>query len=536
MNDTWDVLDEPIGPDTTWTRVNVGEAIPGVPTPLTWTWTGPASDIGISQGWARMGVFTAAEAARQSDVDDRFVAISSGRALLNLDRLRAIGDRIPFNSGDKLESSLFSSHAHDGGSKPVRRRYPFVLAKLPVAVLRARSSVLGTVKETDAWWRDGIQQVLVDSDSARQLLRDSAGRYADLTSQQAICTVAGQGLFEALTSLCTRVGLPGAAGLLATSEQAAEVETVEDVWKLATGKLSVEAVLDRHGYHAATQGELAVPSWRMDPTPVIGLAKVYADRNEEDSPSAAQRRRLAERNSAEQDLLRRVTPAGRPGVKLLLRAVRAFVPLRETARMQFLQCFDVARAASWRLGGDLVDAGVLAGPEDAFYLTVEELTAGDRLDSGLVERRRERRTFYQTHEVPLRFTGRPEPVVRMVQDAVDRLDGLAGSPGIVVGRARVIDGPDDTNDLEEGEILVAETTSPSYASFFLLAAGVIVDIGGVLSHGAIVAREMGIPCVINTMTARHVIRTGDLIRVDGDQGVVEILERPSLAPAVGTAR
>ena len=100
-----------------------------------------------------------------------------------------------------------------------------------------------------------------------------------------------------------------------------------------------------------------------------------------------------------------------------------------------------------------------------------------------------------------------------------------GSAGVVEGFARVIDGPDDPNGVEDGEILVAETTNPSYAPFFLVAAGVVVDVGGPLSHGAIVAREMGIPCVINTKNARRSIRTGDLIRVDGNRGVVEVLKR-----------
>jgi pyruvate,water dikinase len=98
------------------------------------------------------------------------------------------------------------------------------------------------------------------------------------------------------------------------------------------------------------------------------------------------------------------------------------------------------------------------------------------------------------------------------------------------GTARVITDPDDAEDLLDGEILVCETTNPSWASYFLVAGAVVVDIGGPLSHGPIVAREMGIPCVINTRDARQVIRTGDLLRVDGTAGVVEILSlRPSNA-------
>jgi pyruvate,water dikinase len=85
-----------------------------------------------------------------------------------------------------------------------------------------------------------------------------------------------------------------------------------------------------------------------------------------------------------------------------------------------------------------------------------------------------------------------------------------------------------------GEVLVCAMTDPSWAPMFLLAAAVVTDIGGPASHGAIVARELGVPCVANTRTGTAVITTGDLLRVDGDAGVVEILERAPVAPTAGS--
>ena len=81
------------------------------------------------------------------------------------------------------------------------------------------------------------------------------------------------------------------------------------------------------------------------------------------------------------------------------------------------------------------------------------------------------------------------------------------------------------DQLEPGEILVCETTDPSWTSLFLVAAGLVIDIGGALSHGAILARELGVPCVINTRVGSAVLRTGDRLRVDGDAGRVEVLRR-----------
>jgi pyruvate,water dikinase len=525
--DDWDVLDEAIGSTTTWTRVNVGEAFPGVPTPLTWTWAGPASDAGVTRGWVRMGVFPRSQSRPGPDVTEHFVAISQGRALLNLDRLREIGDRIPFNSGDKVEQTLFSSDEVAGTSRPVRGRYPFVATKLPVAVILARRSLLASAPVTGAWWTESVRRVAGDGAAARVLLAESAQRYSDLAMHQAQTTVAGQGLFEGLTALCRRYELPdSAAGALATtSEHTPEVRTVEDLWRYAHGSLSLESFLARHGYHAPVQGELAVPSWRVDPSPVQALADTYRRRADGEDPAAVQRRRRQERDGLEQTLLERAPRAAAPVVRKLLAAVRAFVPLREVARLQFLQCYDVARAGANRLAGDLVGSGALADADDVFYLALDELVAGGDPRPDVVAKRRERRASYEACELPLRFTGAPEPLPVERGAADGSLVGIGGSAGVAEGRARVVEGPDDTNGLEDGEVLVAETTNPSYASFFLVASAVVVDIGGMLSHAAIVAREMGIPCVINTRNARHTIRTGDLVRVDGDRGVVEVLER-----------
>jgi len=106
--------------------------------------------------------------------------------------------------------------------------------------------------------------------------------------------------------------------------------------------------------------------------------------------------------------------------------------------------------------------------------------------------------------------------------ATRQLVGVGVSPGVVEGAARVLLDPSE-GELLPGEILVCSITDPSWSSYFLIAAGVVIDIGGPLSHGAIVARELGIPCVINTVDGTRRLRTGDRLRIDGSSGKVEIL-------------
>jgi pyruvate,water dikinase len=527
-----DVLDEDIGEAVFWTRVNVGEAWPGVPTPLTATWAGPGIDAIVSRAWTSLGAFAPDRVPRRDKVDERFSAISQGRVLLNLDLMRSVGDRIPFNSGDKIETALFGAGRPSTPSRSVPGRYPFVAIMAPRAVVRARRSLLATLPVTRAWWSDEVYRPM-DTDRARALLRESADRFVDVGEHQAVSSVAGQGAYDALDALCRRYDLPDAAGVLATDpDLAPELETVNDLWRHSRGEIDLDGFLARHGYHAPVQAELAARSWRMDPRPVQALAKTYTIRAEHEDPMSGQRTRLAERTRLESELLRRAPRALAPLVRAAMFTARRTVPLREVSRMQFLQLYDVARAAAVVLAEDLVARGGLAAAEDAFYLTFAELLSGQIPPDGLVAARRERRAFYQRHEVPLIFRGTPELTEITLGARKDEFRGLGGSPGVVEGLARVIEDPEDSDDLADGEILVCETTNPTWASFFLVAGGVVVDIGAPLSHAAILSREMGIPCVMDTKDARHCIRTGDRIRVDGSRGLVEVLEHAvDLTPA-----
>jgi pyruvate,water dikinase len=104
----------------------------------------------------------------------------------------------------------------------------------------------------------------------------------------------------------------------------------------------------------------------------------------------------------------------------------------------------------------------------------------------------------------------------------DKLKGIAASPGRVTGKACVLRGPEDFDQMEQGEILVARMTTPAWTPLFAMAGGIVTDIGGPLSHGSIVAREYGIPAVLGTVAATHVIQSGQQITVDGDAGIVSL--------------
>lgn len=255
------------------------------------------------------------------------------------------------------------------------------------------------------------------------------------------------------------------------------------------------------------------------------------------SGEAIEASRAGEREAATASLLAALPAAKRPAARLLLAATRRYIPLREVGKTAFLQTLDTARAAARLVGEDLARRGVVGDPEGVFYLTVAEVldaTVAGGIEAGgikdVVAFRRERRDEYLTVKLPESWTGQPEAIPITASEAAQKgteITGLAVSPGVVEGRARVILDPLADDPLEPGEVLVCETTDPSWTSLFLVAAGLVIDVGGPLSHGAILARELGVPCVINSRIGTAVLRTGDLLRVDGDAGRVEVLDTAS---------
>jgi pyruvate,water dikinase len=175
---------------------------------------------------------------------------------------------------------------------------------------------------------------------------------------------------------------------------------------------------------------------------------------------------------------------------------------------------------------------VLGDPDDIFFLTIPEI--GRRATQPIeeiVEARRRRHAEYEALTLPRTWTGMPDPIpIDRVTSTVDALTGVpVSAPATVEGRARVVTDPSSDDPLEADEILVCDATDPSWVSLFVSATALVIDIGGPLSHGAIVARELGIPAVVNTGDGTRAIRTGDRIRVDGKDGRIEILDRANTA-------
>lgn len=295
--------------------------------------------------------------------------------------------------------------------------------------------------------------------------------------------------------------------------------------------------LDRFGYRAMREAELSSKSWAEDPTFVFATIKSYVALGAEADPFASHARQEAARQEAEQYAQRSLGLLRRRLFRQQLGVAQRFIALREKTKAQWVRSMQPARAIFREAGRRLRDQGLIATADDLFLLRFDEFQQA--LLGGLepqaarvaVERRRRDLAICERIELPEWFEGVPRPRWTGGEIATDTgsaapeesggmLTGIAVSPGRVRGRARVITQLDEDAVVEPGEILVAPFTDAAWTPLFFTAAAVVVDLGGPLSHGSTVAREYGLPAVVNVKSGTRQIRTGQEITVDGTRGEV----------------
>lgn len=524
-------LHGPSRPDSTWTTTNVGESVPGIPTPLGWSMWSVAGEIAMRSAFHAIGALSPRELEIPADPRDRLLGIFLGHASLSVSLLCDWAERVPGTDPVTMAEQIFSARPEGYVARRQWRYYPRVALKAGAPLFRVKRMVLGDRRDAEAF-RAKALRLLPDSDeqTTRRLLEDALRMHQRCLSTQTLLTMAVcQPITDALLRVAANAGFSGAE-LMAGYGGHDETAAVTDMWLCSRGKLDLDTFLAKHGFHAWQEGELSARSWREDPTPVLSLIESYRGRGDDADPAIAELQRMATREKLESNLLAALPHTRKQFGWLLLRLARSYVPLRGIAKGSFVQSLDVVRAAARRLGALLRDRGALTSREDIFYLTLPELRAQLPADvrALIVERKRERAS-YATLELPTVWVGDAAPIESVPIADDNMIVGSAASPGIVQGRARVVTSPDDAH-IAEGEILVAHNTDPSWASLMFLSSGLVADIGGVMSHTAIVARELGLPCVVNTKLASKALRTGDLIRVNGARGTIEILERAGVSP------
>jgi phosphohistidine swiveling domain-containing protein len=526
----WDPLHAASPAGCHWTRANIGEALPGVATPLTWSIWEVGAEIAGRGGFYALGAATRTESMVPADRDQRFTRAFYGRGAVRVDFLATMGNRIPGTSGAAIAEQLLGNAPAELLGRPSRRRYPVIAVRMPFTFMRVPQQLRRAAADTKVWWlRNSASAANLTETEALALFVQARERFWHNTRLQGtalFCVV--QPIYDALDHITASTGVGDLTSLTSGYGSVPEAAVVGDLWKASRGEIDLAAVVARHGYHGPREGELSAKSWREDYGPLQRFLAEYAAMDESQDPLVREAQLATQRRGMEQAILAALPASRRPLARALFRVAAQRIPLRGIAKDAFLMSLDVLRASARRIGELLAAQGVLAGPDDVFFLTDDEVTATRPANvQDLIARRRARYDHYLAVELPSEWAGRPAPIDLSVSDGEsDVITGVGVSPGVVEGCARVVIDP-DFDEVEPGEILVAASTDPSWASIMFISAALVVDIGGALSHAAIVARELGVPCVVNTGTGSRRIRTGDRCRVDGKTGTITILQHAS---------
>jgi pyruvate,water dikinase len=299
----------------------------------------------------------------------------------------------------------------------------------------------------------------------------------------------------------------------------------------------VGAFLETHGHLGGSFDDLAFPSWVEDPSIVLG--DIARRLSVEGAPSAEERRaRLLAESDAQAELVREVLHDHAEELarfESLLDAGRRVGPLTEIHNYWIDRLTQSQlRAFTLRVGARLVEGGAVDRPEDVLYLTRGAVPGLLREPSDQRTIVAERRAVHDQQKAmkPPATVGKPQ-VPRTDPDRFDgaryettdegTMRGTGASAGIARGTARVMNGPTDFWKLTPGDVIVAPSSNPSWVPLFTVAGGVLCNTGGVLSHAAVVAREVGLPAVVGLGDATTRIPDGALVELDGTTGLVRIL-------------
>ncbi|MGV3270276.1 phosphoenolpyruvate synthase [Bacillus sp. CIS52] len=296
---------------------------------------------------------------------------------------------------------------------------------------------------------------------------------------------------------------------------------------------AIYAFLNKYGMRCAGEIDMTRTRWSEKPT---ALVPMILNNLKNFEPNASRQKFEQGRQEAlkkEQELLDRLKqlPDGEQKAKeteRMIRIIRNFSGFREYPKYGMVSRYFVYKQALLKEAEQLAEAGIIQEKEDIYYLTFEELQEVVRtniLDYQIISTRKDEYKVYEKLSPPRVITSDGEIVTgeyKRENLPAGAIAGLPVSSGVIEGRARVILNMEDAN-LEEGDILVTSFTDPSWTPLFVSIKGLVTEVGGLMTHGAVIAREYGLPAVVGVENATQLIKDGQRIRVHGTEGCIEIL-------------
>jgi pyruvate,water dikinase len=464
--------------------------------------------------------------------------------------------RLIFTLAQRVAAAMRQPHAQRAG---LQRRIDGFIADID-----ARSCATRTLGERLALWQ-GIYAGFASQISLRLFPPAAAGiasfirlrRLAQrATGSDQLALEAARGLPGNVTTEMDLVLWTVAQVIQADPESAARFEA-EDATSLAAAyqartlplpaQAALMAFMDRYGMRGLAEIDLGRPRWREEPTHVLQVVQSYVRIDEPDlAPDAVFRRGAAAAEAAIERLAAAMpNPAQAHLTRLLGSRMRALAGLRETPKLTIVRLLGIVRAMMLQSGEELAAAGVLGQADDVFFLHFAELDALAAAENAEGATIRDRWAEAATRNWQALVTTRRQTYDRellrrqvprvLFSDGVTIYEGLGAdsgdgvlsgspvSPGVVEGIVHVVFDPRGTQ-LTPGEILVCPGTDPSWTPLFLAAGGLVMEVGGLMTHGSVVAREYGIPAVVGVHEATSRLHDGQRVQVDGSVGRVVVLE------------
>ena len=532
--------------DDVLTRQNIGEIIPGAVTPLTISTTGRGIDYGTQAMIVACGA--------QQEISNRFQAVAAigNHMFINLSTLAKVAGAVLGSHTDQIGISVCGRIVPE--LKPVDSKSTFVRFLNAIKYFRYLTGAKKRIAEFVP--RVDVFQIETSGD-ALQIYRAISAVFPFLNETYVVHmqSSAGSGaLTGTLHQIFAKGGAPSTqdytriAQLFSSLGDVEGMTLIDDLQSVAeciaaapdhracfvdaspeqamdwlmseasgTAQSAFAAFLDRHGHRAFRELEMAEQGWRDDPLPLIASLRTSVRAGEKPAPQSTPTAAVGHAAKTESWAIR----------QLIKKAGQA-VQRREQTKELLVRVTNTFKQAYRALGDALAGDGLLESAEDVFFLTHQEL--GQVVVGAMPEAMKcaqDRKQIYPVQEryvFPEVFIGRPDPVPPKYTGG-DRVTGNPVCVGVVEGTARVAHTPEDADALEAGEILIAPVTDIGWTPYFRLIAGLATDVGSSVSHGAVIAREYGLPALVNTGNGTSAIRTGDRIRLDAYEGTIEILTR-----------
>lgn len=552
--------------DTVWSCANLAEALPGVATPLTWSVAANFSELGFRRAFATLGAVVPR--------GTHFVANVHGRFYLNLTAFMRVAASVPgldpatlLEMGGGEGAAILAEQVHGVSRAGFYARLPLTAARFVREQVRLEGELASYERDVTRARAafEALDLGILTDDGVATTLRDLQ-RFLDRTGALMLtCASNALGSFVALKTLVARTEPASATRLAETLttggalkgwgelESARPTIALVRVAEIALGDAPAKAALlatptpraldeipkgptrdalerwlAAYGDRAIREAELATPRWREDPSFPLQTLAIYVSRGDKGLVFAPALQTIGARaDDAMTALDQKLSFVERTGLRHLVARSQKFSRYRERMRAWVTWVLGAIRVAALEADRRLARRDPSLQTGDVFFCTVDEVLAtlrGEPRSIGRIValRRAEHARDLARPDPATTFVGRPSRV-RLESLGGPVMRGNAASPGVVQGPVRILADPSEAHRLHPGDILVTRTTDVGWTPLFLAAAGVVTELGGPLSHAAIVARELGVPCVVNAAGATARLHDGDVVRLDGDRGVVELV-------------